>query len=46
MHMLRALNDEGTTVLMVTHTPSHADHARRVINLIDGQIVGDRRPGA
>jgi putative ABC transport system ATP-binding protein len=46
MRMLRALNDEGTTVLMVTHTPSHADHARRVINLIDGQIVGDRRPGA
>jgi putative ABC transport system ATP-binding protein len=46
MHMLRALNDEGTTVLMVTHTPSHADHARRVINLIDGQVVGDRRPGA
>jgi putative ABC transport system ATP-binding protein len=46
MRMLRALNDDGTTVLMVTHTPSHADHARRVINLIDGQIVGDRRPGA
>ena len=46
MRMLRALNDEGTTVLMVTHTPSHADHARRVINLVDGQIVGDRRPGA
>jgi putative ABC transport system ATP-binding protein len=45
MRMLRSLNDEGTTVLMVTHTPSHADHARRVINLIDGQIVGDRRPG-
>jgi putative ABC transport system ATP-binding protein len=46
MRMLRALNDEGTTVLMVTHTPSHADHARRVIDLIDGQVVGDRRPGA
>jgi putative ABC transport system ATP-binding protein len=43
MRMLQALNQEGTTVLMVTHTPSHADHARRVVNLIDGQIVGDRR---
>jgi putative ABC transport system ATP-binding protein len=45
MRMLQSLNDEGTTVLMVTHTPSHADHARRVVSLIDGQIVGDRRPG-
>lgn len=45
MRMLQQLNDEGTTVLMVTHTPSHADHARRVISLIDGQIVADRRAG-
>ncbi|GAP35605.1 ABC transporter ATP-binding protein [Piscinibacter sakaiensis] len=43
MRMLRALNEAGTTVLMVTHTPAHADHARRVIQLIDGQVVGDRR---
>ena len=45
MRMLQSLNDEGTTVLMVTHTPSHADHARRVVSMIDGQIVGDRRAG-
>ncbi|MBL8329374.1 MAG: ABC transporter ATP-binding protein [Rubrivivax sp.] len=43
MGMLRALNEEGTTVLMVTHTPSHADHARRVLQMMDGQIVADRR---
>jgi putative ABC transport system ATP-binding protein len=42
MRMLRALNDEGTTVVMVTHTEQHADHARRVIRMIDGQIVGER----
>jgi putative ABC transport system ATP-binding protein len=46
MRMLQALNDEGTTVLMVTHTPSHADHAKRVLHMLDGQIVADRRVGA
>jgi putative ABC transport system ATP-binding protein len=45
LRMLQALNDQGATVVMVTHTPSHADHARRVVSLIDGQIVGDRRSG-
>jgi putative ABC transport system ATP-binding protein len=42
MRMLRALNETGTTVLMVTHTERHADYARRVIRMIDGQIVGER----
>ncbi len=46
MRMLRHLNDSGTTVLMVTHTASHADHARRVVNLIDGQVVGERMAAA
>jgi len=39
MEMLRALNDEGTTVVMVTHSPAHADYARRTINLFDGKVV-------
>jgi putative ABC transport system ATP-binding protein len=46
MRMLRSLNEEGTTVVMVTHTSGHADYARRVVNLIDGQIVGERSRGA
>jgi putative ABC transport system ATP-binding protein len=41
MRMLRALNDEGTTIIMVTHTPQHADYASRVINLVDGRIVSE-----
>jgi putative ABC transport system ATP-binding protein len=41
MRMLRTLNDDGTTVVMVTHTPHHADYARRIVNLIDGQIVSE-----
>jgi putative ABC transport system ATP-binding protein len=39
MEMLQALNEEGTTIVMVTHSPSHADYARRTINLFDGQVV-------
>ena len=39
MEMLQALNDEGTTIVMVTHSPAHADYARRTINLFDGHVV-------
>lgn len=39
MAMLQSLNDEGTTIVMVTHSPAHADYARRTINLFDGQVV-------
>jgi putative ABC transport system ATP-binding protein len=41
MRMLRQLNDDGTTVIMVTHTPQHADYARRIVNLIDGKIISE-----
>lgn len=41
MRMLQSLNEEGTTVVMVTHTPHHADYARRIVNLVDGQIVSE-----
>lgn len=39
MEMLQALNEEGTTIIMVTHSPSHADYAHRTINLFDGHVV-------
>lgn len=39
MKMLQTLNDEGTTIVMVTHSPAHADYAKRTINLFDGQVV-------
>ncbi|WP_026376117.1 ABC transporter ATP-binding protein [Aestuariibacter salexigens] len=39
MEMLQSLNEEGTTIIMVTHSPSHADYAHRTINLFDGQVV-------
>ena len=39
MSLLSELNDTGTTVVMVTHSPSDAEYAHRIVNLFDGQIV-------
>lgn len=39
MEMLRTLNDEGKTIVMVTHSAAHADYAKRSINLFDGRVV-------
>lgn len=41
MSTLREINSDGTTIVMVTHTPEHAAHARRVIHLLDGRVVED-----
>jgi putative ABC transport system ATP-binding protein len=37
--LLTDLNQEGTTVVMVTHSPAYADKAHRTIQLFDGHIV-------
>ena len=39
MKLLVNLNEKGTTVIMVTHSPAYADYANRVIHLFDGHIV-------
>lgn len=39
MRLLNELNDEGTTIVMVTHSKYDAGFAHRVINLFDGSIV-------
>jgi putative ABC transport system ATP-binding protein len=39
MGMLEILNGQGTTVLMVTHSPTHAARAHRIVNLLDGRVV-------
>lgn len=46
MEMLRSLNEEGTTIVMVTHSATHADYARRTVNLFDGHLVTDSRRAA
>ena len=39
MKLLTELNKEGTTIVMVTHSPSDAEYAHRIIQLFDGHIV-------
>ncbi|ACI52342.1 ABC transporter related [Gluconacetobacter diazotrophicus PA1 5] len=39
MDILQTLNAEGATIVMVTHSPSHADMAQRRVDMLDGQIV-------
>ena len=39
MQLLSELNQEGTTVVMVTHSQHDATYAGRIINLFDGQVV-------
>jgi putative ABC transport system ATP-binding protein len=46
MKMLQTLNAQGSTIVMVTHSPSHADYASRVVNMLDGRILQERRRAA
>ena len=39
MKLVTELHKEGTTILMVTHSPAYADYAERLIHLFDGHIV-------
>ena len=39
MQLLSGLNEEGTTIVMVTHSKHDATYASRIINLFDGQVV-------
>ncbi|TAE45121.1 MAG: ABC transporter ATP-binding protein [Cytophagales bacterium] len=39
MQLLQELNNEGTTIIMVTHSQYDASFAHRIINLFDGEIV-------
>ena len=41
MDLLKELNAEGTTIVMVTHSQKDAAQAQRTIDLFDGQIVSD-----
>lgn len=39
MELLKELNEEGTTIVMVTHSPRDAEYAHRIVNLFDGEIL-------
>ncbi len=42
MNLLSELNQEGTTIVMVTHSQRDAGFAHRIINLLDGQIITEK----
>jgi putative ABC transport system ATP-binding protein len=41
MALIQRLNEQGLTIIMVTHDPRIARHCRRVVSVADGRIVGD-----
>jgi len=42
MNLLSELNQEGSTIVMVTHSDRDAGYAHRVINLLDGQVLMEK----
>ncbi len=41
MNILKELHQNGTTIIMVTHSQRDASYAQRIVNLFDGQIIGE-----
>ena len=41
LDLLNQLNDDGTTIVMVTHDQGHADHASRIVNMLDGRVLSE-----
>lgn len=46
MKILTDLNQEGTTIVMVTHSEENAAYGDRVVRMLDGKIVSDNTPVA
>ncbi len=45
MRLLNGLNEAGTTIVMVTHSPPYADYSHRIVHLFDGHIVTESIKG-
>ncbi len=45
MAIFRKLNSEGHTIVMITHEPDIAHHAKRIIHLKDGKMIDDTKNG-
>jgi putative ABC transport system ATP-binding protein len=41
MDLIQGINDEGKTILIVTHEPDIAEMTKRIVNLKDGRIIDD-----
>jgi len=45
MELFQKLNDEGTTIVMITHDATVASYARRMVKIIDGELFNDKGIG-
>ena len=43
LEILQGLNDKGHTIILVTHEMDTANHAKRIIHIKDGMIIGDEK---
>jgi len=45
MELLSKLNEAGTTIIMVTHSPAYAEYGNWVVHLFDGHIIIENMKG-
>ena len=45
MNLFQQLNDEGVTIIMITHDANIANHAKKVLHILDGEISDEPRKG-
>ena len=46
MEMMCELNEAGTTIVMVTHSAHDASYSGRVINMLDGEVISEKKSKA
>lgn len=45
MELFKSLNDEGVTIIMITHDANVASHAKKIFHIIDGEIIENKQGG-
>lgn len=45
MELFQSLNDEGVTIIMITHDANVASHAKKIFHIIDGEIIENKQGG-
>ncbi len=46
MELFQSLNDEGVTIIMITHDANVANHAKKVLHIVDGEIIENKKGGS
>ena len=45
MELFKSLNDDGVTIIMITHDANVASHAKKIFHIIDGEIIENKQGG-